>query len=136
MADHPDLAHAVRVRRREWIVRHRSERRAHLQRRRVAKATHQAVEVARVGQQVELDDRLRPRVARGELDQPGLGVGLVDEGEQRTDLRTDCMPRRLAEEDDEHVAFGSARQSRGVTQRNLDVAPGVLIHASARADEG
>ena len=28
------------------------------------------------------------RVARGELDLPGLGIGLVDEGEQRADLRT------------------------------------------------
>src|SRR5207237_1362836 len=39
------------------------ERRAHLQRRHLAKAAHQAVEIAFVGQQVEFDDRFYQRVA-------------------------------------------------------------------------
>src|SRR6185437_15872237 len=62
--------------------------------------------------------------------------GLVDESEQRGDLRTDGMPGRLAEDGDEHVASGYAGQPRGVSQPNLDVAPGVLVHARTPADEG
>ena len=121
--DHADLAHAVGIGGRERLVGHRPERRAHLQRRHLAKAAHQPVEIAPVGQQVELDDRLFPRVARGELDLTGLRIGLVDEGEQRADLLADRMPGRLGDDDDEHVAGGNARKPGGVAQPHLHMAP-------------
>ena len=46
---------------RKRLVGHGLERRAHLQRRHLAKTAHQAIEVAPVGQQIELDDRLGSR---------------------------------------------------------------------------
>ena len=56
--DHADLAHAIGIGGRERLVGYRPERRAELQRGHLAEAAHQPVEIAPVGQQVELDDRL------------------------------------------------------------------------------
>ena len=68
--DHADLADAVGVGRRERLVGHGLQRRAHLHRRHLAEAAHQAVEIALVGQQVELDDRLG-RADRARRASPG-----------------------------------------------------------------
>ena len=55
--DHADLAHAVGIGGRERLVRHCANGFAHLDCRHFAKTAHQAIEVAPVRQQVELDDR-------------------------------------------------------------------------------
>ena len=134
--DHADLAHPVAVGGGEGNVRHLPERISHLHRGHQLKTAHQPVEVALVGKQVELDDRLASPVARGELDLAGLGVGLVDEGEQRADLLAHRVPGRFAGHGHEHVALGNAGQVRRIAQADVDVPPRMFAQARAALDEG
>ena len=61
-----------------------------------AEGLHQPLEVAPVGQQVELDQRLSAPVARGQLDLPALGGRVVDGDQERGDALAHRVPCRLA----------------------------------------
>ena len=110
VVDDADLAHPVAVARRERIADRLAQCAAQMHRAETAEPVHQPLEIAPVGQQVELDHRLGAPVARGEPDLAGLGQRLVDADQLRSDLLADRMPGRFADHRDEHVA-GRRRRS-------------------------
>ena len=113
-ADRPYLAEPFAVDSAEGVAGNRRQCRMSVERRHLAKGVHQPLEIAVIGEKVELDDRLLAPIPRRQLDLAGLRPCPVDEDEQRPDLLADPVPRRLLADGDIHVALGRVGDARGV----------------------
>ena len=133
--DDADLAHPLGIARRERVAGRLAQCGADLHPAEPPERVHQPFEVAPIGQEVELDDRLGSPVARSKLDLAGFRKRLVDGSEQRADLLADRMPGGFADANHEHVACRRAADPRGIAQRQKDVPAGQSVEPVVGLDE-